>query len=131
MPKVFMKVNRNTQVQFYALTFFCLMIILTLFFLTSFQKILEFVMFFDSISLIAAASCIFILRKNKKVDTEKKIYRMKGYPYLPILFVVIYFGVILSVFITNPWSAWWGFVLFIAGLPLYYLIQYLIKETSK
>ena len=142
MPKVFMKVNPNTQVQFYALTFFCLMIILTLFFLTSFQKILEFVMFFDSISLIAAACCIFIVRKKRK-DThsvlrqaqspqeENKIYRMKGYPYLPILFVVIYFGVILSVFITNPWSALWGFVLFIAGLPLYYLIQYLIKETTK
>lgn len=127
MPKIFMNVNPKTQVQFYALTFFCVMIILTLFFLTSFQKILEFVMFFDSISLIAAACCIFILRKKRKENNENKIYRMKGYPYLPIVFVVIYFGVILSVFITNPWSALWGFVLFIAGLPLYYLIQKLIK----
>lgn len=141
MPKVFMKVNPKTQVQFYALTFFCLMIILTLFFLTSFQKILEFVMFFDSISLIAAACCIFILRKKRKdypsvfrqaqpPPEENKIYRMKGYPYLPIVFVVIYFGVILSVFITNPWSALWGFALFLAGLPLYYLIQKLIKSTK-
>lgn len=130
MPKIFMKVNSKTQVQFYALTFFCLMIILTLFFLTSFQKILEFVMFFDSISLIAAACCIFILRKKKHAEGKSEIYRMKGYPYLPILFVVIYLGVILSVFITNPWSALWGFVLFIAGLPLYYLIQKLITSTK-
>lgn len=98
-------------------------------------------MFFDSISLIAAACCIFILRKKRKdypsvfrqaqpPPEENKIYRMKGYPYLPIVFVVIYFGVILSVFITNPWSALWGFALFLAGLPLYYLIQKLIKSTK-
>lgn len=130
MPSVFMKVNPKTQVQFYALTFFCVMIILTLFFLTSFQKILEFVMFFDSISLIAAACCIFIFRRKMKTDTDSKIYRMKGYPYLPLLFVVIYLGVILSVFFTNPWSAMWGFVLFLSGLPLYYLIQRLISGTK-
>lgn len=127
MPKIFMMVNPKTQVQFYALTFFCIMIILTLFFLTSFQKILEFVMFFDSISLIAAACCIFILRKNKKSENTAEIYRMKGYPYLPLLFVIIYLGVIVSVFITNPWSAFFGFILFLTGLPLYYFIQRIIR----
>jgi APA family basic amino acid/polyamine antiporter len=129
LPKQFMKVNPNTQVQEWALTLFFVFILITLFLSSSFQKILEYVMFFDSISLIAAASAIFVLRhRSKKSGEAKDIYKIFGYPFLPILYILIYAAVNISVMITNPNASFIGFVLFISGLPLFLLIRRLIKK---
>ena len=131
LPPIFMKLNTKTQVQEFSLTLFCVFILLTLFFANSFQKLLEYVMFFDSISLIAAASAIFVLRhRAKKIGEPKDIYKIIGYPYLPILYVLIYMVVNISVLVANPIAATWGFVLFISGFPLYYLIKYLLNRND-
>src|SRR5688572_8601611 len=66
MPHIFQRVNKKTQVQEWGVTVFSIIILFTLFFLSSFQRILEYVMFFDSISIITAAAAIFILRKRAK-----------------------------------------------------------------
>ena len=49
-------------------------------------------MFFDSISLIAAAGAIFILRKRaKKNETDESgIFKLKLYPWLPGIYILIY-----------------------------------------
>lgn len=131
LPPVFMKVNSKTQVQEFGLTLFCFFILITLFFTSSFQKILEYVMFFDSIGFITAASAIFILRyRAKKTGDPDGIFKMKGYPYLPIFFVLAYVTVSTVVLIANPHVAIWGVGLFISGLPLFYLIRYLVKRIS-
>lgn len=129
LPAIFGKVNPKTQVQVAGVSFFALMIVLTLFFMSSFQKILEYVMFFDSISLITAAAAIFILRyKARNEQPQTEIYTIKGYPYLPALYIFIYMAVNLSVLITNPAAAMWGAILFIAGFPLYHGIKYCIEK---
>ena len=131
LPPIFMKLNNKTQVQEFALTLFCTFILLTLFFLSSFQKILEYVMFFDSISLIAAASAIFVLRyRAKKQGEPNDIFKIKGYPVLPAFYVLIYMAVNISVMYANPTASFWGFVLFISGLPLYYLIRYVLNKRG-
>lgn len=129
LPPVFRRVNPRTQVQEFALTVFCLLIALTLFFLSSFQKILEYVMFFDSISLVTAAAAIFILRKQaaKRGDDDNKIFKLKGYPFLPAFYILVYLAVNASVFLANPGAAWAGFILFILGLPLFYGIRALLR----
>ena len=124
LPPVFKRLNHRTQVQEFALTVFCVFILLTLFFLSSFQKILEYVMFFDSISLITGAAAIFILRhRAKKEGDPKGIFKIKGYPYLPALYILVYAAVNISVFYANPRAAGIGFLLFISGFPLYYIIR--------
>jgi len=125
LPSVFKRVNGKTQVQEFALTVFCAMIIITLFFVSSFQKILEHVMFFDSIGFMAAAAAIFVLRKRaKKTGEQPGIFRVPGYPLLPALFILVYLAVNISVFYANPLAALSGFLLFLAGAPLYYLIRF-------
>ena len=129
LPKQFMRVNSKTQVQEWALGLFFVFILITLFLSSSFQKILEYVMFFDSISLIAAASAIFVLRyRAKKQGEPKNIYKIFGYPFLPVFYVLIYAAVNVSVMMTNPSASFIGFVLFLSGFPLYRIIRkYLIK----
>ena len=132
LPPIFKKLNSRTQVQEFAMTVFCGFILLTLFMLSSFQAILEHVMFFDSISLIAAASGLFILRyRAAKTGEPEHIFKIPGYPYLPILFVLVYVAVNISVFYANPMAAISGFVLFILGYPLYLLIRYGIGVSEK
>jgi APA family basic amino acid/polyamine antiporter len=129
LPPVFKRVNSRTQVQEVALTFFTFAILATLFFLSSFQKILGHVMFFDSIGFMTAAASIFILRRRSaKAGGPEDVFRMWGYPLFPALFILVYLGVNISVFYANPSAAVSGFVLFIAGLPLYYLIQWILHR---
>ena len=131
LPPIFKRINSKTQVQEYALSIFCAFILLTLFFLSSFQKMLEHVMFFDSIGFMAAAASIFILRQRAKKEGEPKdIYRIKGYPILPALFILVYLAVNISVFYANPNAAVTGFALFIAGIPLYYLIKFALNRKN-
>lgn len=126
MPKMFKRVNPKTDVQTYGVGVFCAIILLTLFFMQSFQKILDYVMFFDSISLITAAAAIFILRK-RKVGEDQPIFRLKGYPYLPIIYMVVYTGVMVSVLLKD-WRAFLiGAGLFLLGYPLFYGIRRLIR----
>lgn len=131
LPPIFKRLNKRTQVQEFALTVFCAFILLTLFFISSFQHILEHVMFFDSISLMAAAACIFVLRRRAAEDGEpKRIFKLRGYPVLPALYIVVYFAVNISVFYANPTAAISGFILFLAGFPLYYLIKFALNRKQ-
>lgn len=131
LPGILKKVNENTQVQEWALTLFVAFIILTLFLLSSVQKILDYVMFFDSISLSLAVASVFVLRYRAKRQGEPDgIYKMIGYPLLPILFIIVYTGVNVSVLIHNPAAATAGLVLFLSGGPLFYILRKLIKAPA-
>ncbi|MBC7864604.1 MAG: amino acid permease [Bacteroidia bacterium] len=132
-PKIFSRVNARTQVQEWAVSLFTVFILLTLFFMSSFQTILQYVMFFDSISLISAAACIFILRYRAKKNKHEieNIFKMKAYPYLPIFYILIYMVVNASVLLSKPEASLWGFVLFVSGLPLFYLMRFLIRKTTR
>ena len=131
LPGILKKVNENTQVQEWALTLFVAFIILTLFLLSSVQKILDYVMFFDSISLSLAVASVFVLRYRAKRQGEPDgIYKMIGYPLLPILFIIVYTGVNVSVLIHNPSAATVGLVLFLSGGPLFYILRKLIKAPA-
>lgn len=129
MPAVFMRVNQKTQVQLVGVLVFCAFIFLTLIFNSSFSQLLNYVMFFDSISLIAAAAAIFILRKRKTNENEP-IYKMKWYPWVPIAYISIYSLINVSIFMANPSAVGWGALLFIAGYPLYLVIHKLINHAS-
>jgi APA family basic amino acid/polyamine antiporter len=128
LPGIFKRVNSKTQVQEFGVTIFVAFIVLTLFFSSSFIQVLGYVMFFDSISLITASAAIFILRKRaKKSGDPQGIYSMKGYPWMPALFILVYALVNISVLVSNPQGSFIGFLLFLSGLPLYIVLRKVIK----
>ncbi len=131
LPPILKKVNEKTQVQEWALTLYVAFIILTLFLLSSVQKILDYVMFFDSIGMSLAVGAVFVLRHRAKKNGEPAgIYKMFAYPLLPILFILVYMGVNVSVMINNPSTAMIGFIMLMSGWPLYYIVRLLIKGKS-
>jgi APA family basic amino acid/polyamine antiporter len=130
LPPAFKKVNERTQVQEFAVTLFVAFIILTLFFLSSFQKILNYVMFFDSISMVTAAAAIFVLRaraRKSKTD-ESGMYKIPFFPVLPIIFILVYTLVNISVLVSNPQASLIGFILFLSGWPFFYFLRKVIAQ---
>jgi len=128
LPPIFKRLNEKTQVQEFAVTVFVSIMIITLFFTADFGEVLNYVMFFDSIALASAAASVFILRHRAKKDGEKPgVYKMKGYPWLPSIFIVVYTLVNISVMVARPQASYIGFLLFLSGLPLYWILRRLVN----
>lgn len=130
MPVVFRKLSISKQVPYWGIGFFCIVMILSVVFLESFQTILGYVMFFDSIGFILGAASIFLLRKQQQ-EVSDDVFRMKGYPIAPILFVLIYSGVTVSVMLQDPKAFWIGSLLFAFGFPLYFIIKKLLNQSNE
>lgn len=132
LPPIFKQLNEKTQVQEFGVSVFVGFMVLTLFLTASFSKVLNYVMFFDSIAMVTAAASIFVLRHRAKKEGEKKdIYIMKGYPWLPSIFIIAYALVNISVMVSNPGSSFIGFLLFASGLPLYWGLKKIIDRSPK
>lgn len=128
LPKIFAKINERTQVLEISTTLFVSLMVVTLFLTSSFSKVLNYVMFFDSIALVSAAAAIFVLRhRAKKNGDQAGIYKIRFYPWLPIVFIITYTLVNASILISNPYASMIGFVLFISGWPLFFVLKKMIN----
>lgn len=124
LPPIFKNVNTKTQVQEFGLTFFISVMIASVFLLGSFENIVNYVLFIDSISLASAAAAIFILRRKSEKDYSD--FKMKLYPIVPLLFIVTLLFVTYNTILDDSTTALYGFLIFIGGLPLYYLMRKVI-----
>lgn len=129
LPPIFKKINTKTQVQEFATTVFVAFMVITLFITSSFSKVLNYVMFFDSIALVSASASIFVLRyrASRQPTEEQPAYRIRFYPYLPAIFVITYTLVNLSILVSSPQASLIGAILFISGWPLYLGLRKVIR----
>lgn len=118
LPALFAKVNSRTQVQEFTLTFFLVIMLAAIFLLATFEKIVNYVMFIDSIALVSAASSLFVLRKRAK-GLHYVGYKIAWYPLVPLLFVLFLSVVTVNVVITDTEAALVGTGFFLLGYPLY------------
>jgi basic amino acid/polyamine antiporter, APA family len=130
LPRILKKVNQKNQVLVYALPVFAAVAVITLFFARTFEEILDYVIFLDSIGLATAVGSIFILRKKTAHLDGTNIYKMKGYPWMPIIYILAYAFVSLSIILRNPKSAAIGFAMFLGFYPLYLLSKKLNKPHN-
>lgn len=128
LPKAFRKKDEKKDVLTISLTVFAAICIVVLFFADTFDKILSFTIFLDSIGMATSAATIFILRKRTKHLDGTGIYSMKLYPVLPILFIIAYIFVGTIIAITNPMYAVIGISVFFAFLLIYFLTRKLRKQ---
>ncbi len=122
LPPIFRKVNGKTQAQEFAITFFFLIVLVSLLISSAFEKVMNYTMFIDSGSLIFAAATIFILRKRKEGETAEG-FKMKLFPYVPILYMLVLLVVCISDFANDYFSVLISLAVMAAGYPLYYLLK--------
>jgi APA family basic amino acid/polyamine antiporter len=92
--------------------------LLPAFVLGSFDKLLHYVMFTDTLTLAVVASTLFVLRRRHSGDGG---FSMPGYPLLPILYIACLLGVAARVFSLEPLLAAAGIAILLTGWPLFRL----------
>ena len=128
LPAIFKRVNARTQTQEFTLTFVAMTSIGSLWFLDTFEAIVNYVMSIDSLAIASAAATVFVFRRRaapKRTGTPDvhRGFKLWGYPWLPAFFVLFLLVVAANVIITDPSSALIGWLLFLGGAPLYWVLR--------
>lgn len=118
LPRAFLRVNPETEVQEVGLLFFAVTMLLPAFLLGSFDKLLQYVIFTDMLTLAVVASTIFVLRRRRSGEGG---YSMIGYPVLPVFYLLCLLGVAARVFSLEPLLAVTGIIILLTGWPLFRL----------
>jgi basic amino acid/polyamine antiporter, APA family len=118
LPRAFLRVNPDTQVQEPALAFFGVTMLLPAFVLGSFEKLLQYVIFTDNVTLAVVASTLFVLRRRGSVEEGFAIW---GYPLLPAFYMLCLLTVAARVFSLEPYLALAGLAVLLTGWPLFRL----------
>ncbi len=126
LPRAFLRVNPQTQVQEVGLLFFGVTMLVPAFLLGSFEKLLNYVIFTDTLTLVVVASTLFVLRRRRVGEGG---FSMWGYPVLPALYMVCLLGVAARVFSLEPRLAATGIVILLTGWPLFRLGHRLFGGT--
>ena len=83
-------------------------------------------MVFDSIGMVTSAATIYMLRRR---PTEGEIYKIGfGKNLMPAIFILVYTATALSALLSAPQNIPISIGLFLAGLPLYYIIKKLLPK---
>jgi APA family basic amino acid/polyamine antiporter len=118
LPQAFLRVNPDTQVQEVGLLFFGVTMLLPAFVLGSFEKLLNYVIFNDTVTLAIVASTVFVLRRRR---TGEGGFSMLGYPLLPAFYMLCLLGVAMRVASLDFRLALTGIGIFLTGWPLFRL----------
>ena len=122
LPKAFQKKDEK-GVLTVSLTVYAAMTIIILFFAKTFDKILSFSIFLDSIGMAFSAGALFILRKKTAHLDKSKIYVMKWYPLMPIIFIAAYTVTAISIAMSKPMLALTATIVLAAFILLYFLTK--------
>ena len=126
-PKVFARMNKKEVISV-SLTVFALIAVVIIFFAKTFDKILNYTIFLESISMASSAATIFILRKRTAHLDNKTIYTVPLYPILPIIFIAAYTFVAFSIYADDPNAALNGLYIFIGFLAIYFISRLFNKK---
>ena len=121
LPKAFGKKDEKRDVLTVSLTVYAMISVVVLFFADTFDKILSFTIFLDSIGMAFSAATIFIIRKRTQHLDKTKIYSMRFFPLMPIIFIAAYVFVATSIAIDKPETALTATAVLAGFLLIYFL----------
>ena len=133
LPPIFKKRNPVTGVLTVSLSVFAALCALIVFWSKDFDTILSFTIFLDSFGMVLSAATIFILRKKTKHLDGTGIYKMKAYPLLPIIFIIAYTFVAISIamdYKNNNHAALTGLAILSIFIALYFIASKIKKPTT-
>ncbi|WP_293786789.1 APC family permease [uncultured Pedobacter sp.] len=128
LPKIFSSMNKKTEVITISLTVFSLISVVIIFYAKTFDKILNYTIFLESISMASSAATIFILRKRTAHLDKKTIYTVPLYPILPIIFIAAYTFVAFSIYADDQNAALNGLYIFAGFLAIYFISRWFNKK---
>ncbi len=129
LPKSFAKESAKRKVLVTALSTFTAMCIIIIFYSNAVNELLKFSIFLDCFGMVLSAATIFKLRKTQLSNAVKDIYTIRWYPLLPILFILAYTLVGISIIITDTKLAIIGTCVLVAFIGIYFIFDYIRKNN--
>lgn len=93
----------------------------------SFDTITDYVIFAAWLFYMLGAYGVFVLRK--KMPEVNRPYKVWGYPYTPIIFVVFSLLFLINSIVSDTQDAAMGSILILSGLPIYLYWKYYSKKN--
>ena len=87
----------------------------------SFDTLTDYAIFALTLFYALVAASVFIFRK--RLPDAERTYRVWGYPYVPIIFLVVSVWLILQTISSHPRQSLIGLALILLGLPIYWLLD--------
>ncbi|MHC9539295.1 MAG: APC family permease [Vulcanimicrobiota bacterium] len=122
LPASFNWRTKGRNVLAVSLTVFTAICVMVLFFANTFDRILNFVIFIDSIGMIFSASSLFILRKRTKDLDNTGIFTVRPYPLIPLIFIISFVFIGVSISVSTPVLALTGLAVFTLFLIIYFML---------
>lgn len=83
--------------------------------------LLDFVIIIVLIFYILTIYGIFILRK--KMPEAERPYKAFGYPFLPLVYIIVAIAICIGLLLTKFSTCGWGVLIMLTGIPVYYLTK--------
>lgn len=84
----------------------------------TFEQLLTYVVFVGWIFYALGAACVFVLRRTR--PTAERPFRVPGYPWTPLLFIVAAAALVAKTIATQPGRAAVGIGVVLLGVPVYF-----------
>ena len=85
----------------------------------TYGQLLDYVVFAVLIFYVLTIFGLFLLRKNRP-DAERP-YKAFGYPYIPLIYILLALTVMAILLIFKPIYTWPGVIIVILGIPVFFL----------
>ena len=131
LPSLFKRMSSKTNVLVISLTTFAVVCLMMLFYAKTFDEILNYIIFLDSIGMATSAATIFILRKRTAHLTAEKIYKIKLYPLVPLLFIASYLLAGISIAINTPKAAVVSTIVFAVFFFLFFVLKNMRSKNAE
>jgi APA family basic amino acid/polyamine antiporter len=86
----------------------------------SYSNLLDYVVIAVLIFYILTVAAIFVFRKRKKNQVTENEYQVPGYPFTPLLYLLMALIICVNLVIFKPTFTLTGILLVIAGVPVFY-----------
>lgn len=104
---------------------------IVIFYAETFDRILGFVMILDSLGMATSAATLFYFRRKSNTTSSAEIYKIKYYPWMPLLFIITYIFVGLACIYANPSYGVTSLIVFIALVMVYFIIKKMGREETR
>ncbi len=81
-------------------------------------ELLDYVIFAALLFYALTVSGLFVLRRTK--PDEIRPYKAWGYPFLPLLYIVLCIIVMVDLLVVRPEYTWPGLIIVASGIPVFY-----------
>ncbi|HSU29308.1 MAG TPA: APC family permease [Chitinophagaceae bacterium] len=128
LPEGFQKKNSRGALTL-SLTLFASLATIVVFWAQKFDTLLSFTIFLDSFGMVLSAGSIFKIRKHTANLNGTGIYSMKWFPVLPLIFIIAYTFVAISIALdykNNNNAALVG-----SSVLAFFIVVYFIAKTFK